>query len=238
MDETNNPQEEAEDQVEELDDTLEDEDEFDEETWRKQYLPGERINKVAPWLATIFSAFGLLVSFILSIDKIKILEDPAFVPSCNISPIISCGNVMKTWQSNVLGFPNSFIGLAAYGALLALSLAWLFGSKHSKIVKFGMAALAVGSALSSYWLIYQSLYVIGDLCPWCSLLWVTTTPLAWTLIMSVIRDNAEEKVANGKTVGSVTRSLLAHPALPVVIWLVVVLMMVYLRWSDYWMSLL
>ncbi|MCV7064259.1 hypothetical protein H7I76_36330 [Mycolicibacterium vaccae] len=47
-------------------------------------------------------------------EKINILLNPSYVPSCNINPVVSCGSVMVTPQASVLGFPNPLIGIAAF----------------------------------------------------------------------------------------------------------------------------
>ena len=57
---------------------------------------------------------GLIASATLTVEKIEILLNPSYVPSCNLNPIVSCGSVMTTPQASALGFPNSLIGIGAF----------------------------------------------------------------------------------------------------------------------------
>jgi len=40
------------------------------------------------------------------VEKIELLLNPAYVPSCNLNPIVSCGSVMTTPQGVGAGFPQ------------------------------------------------------------------------------------------------------------------------------------
>ncbi|WP_208766910.1 vitamin K epoxide reductase family protein [Kitasatospora cineracea] len=42
----------------------------------------------------------------LTLEKIRLLESPRCVPSCNINPILSHGSVMRTGQASAFGFPT------------------------------------------------------------------------------------------------------------------------------------
>ena len=68
------------------------------------------------WLLSVGGLVGLLASFILSVEKIEILKDPGFQPSCNINPILSCGSVMITPQAEAFGFPNPLLGVLGFSA--------------------------------------------------------------------------------------------------------------------------
>ena len=54
-----------------------------------------------------------LASLTLTVEKIELLIDPSYVPSCSINPVLSCGSVMVTHQASVFGFPNPLIGIVA-----------------------------------------------------------------------------------------------------------------------------
>ena len=59
----------------------------------------------------VLGVIGLLAAFTLTVDKFRLLEDPSFVPSCNLNPVLSCGSVMVTDQASAFGFPNPLLGL-------------------------------------------------------------------------------------------------------------------------------
>ena len=68
---------------------------------------------------------GWIASLELQLGKEILLENPDATLSCDVNPLISCGNVMMTWQSSALGVPNMAIGLGGFaimgviGALMA-----------------------------------------------------------------------------------------------------------------------
>ncbi|MEV7417627.1 vitamin K epoxide reductase family protein [Streptomyces sp. NPDC089919] len=122
---------------------------------------------------------GTLASGVLMYDRVRALEDPLFSPGCNINATFSCGDVMSTWQGNLLGFPNMLLGVGAFAALAALGLALLAGAVFPRwLWRAVWAGCAAGFAFT-VWLIGQCLYVIGALCPWCLLVWAVVLPLFW-----------------------------------------------------------
>ncbi|NCX76794.1 MAG: hypothetical protein EBX09_07150 [Actinobacteria bacterium] len=68
---------------------------------------------------------GFIASFLLTIDKIKILKDANFNPSCNINEVLNCKSVMLSKQAEVFGFPNSLIGIGAFAIFVAVAIAML-----------------------------------------------------------------------------------------------------------------
>ena len=66
------------------------------------------------WWVLIAGVVGLVASVTLTVEKIDILLNPSYVPSCNLNPILSCGSVMITPQASVLGFPNPLLGIVAF----------------------------------------------------------------------------------------------------------------------------
>jgi uncharacterized membrane protein len=123
----------------------------------------------------ISSLLGLVASLVLSIDAVALAADPNADLSCNINSKISCGVVGTTWQANLLGFPNAFIGLIAEPVVITLATAALGGVRFPRW--FMLTAQAVYSIgfVFALWLFYQAYFVIGALCPWCLLITVTTT---------------------------------------------------------------
>jgi uncharacterized membrane protein len=111
-------------------------------------------------LLVVCGALGLLASWVITLDKFKLLENPHFVPACSINPIISCGNIMKSAQAGV--FRRWY---------------WL-----------GLQAGTVFGVCFVTWLQYESLYVIGSLCLWCMLAWAVTIATFWyTLVHNIKR---------------------------------------------------
>ena len=75
------------------------------------------------------SLMGILCSFLITIEKINLIANPSYIPSCNINPFISCGSVMKTPQASLFGFPNSLLGILGFSIMLTAGMAELAGAK-------------------------------------------------------------------------------------------------------------
>ncbi len=121
------------------------------------------------------SLVGLVASLVLSIDAVKLAEDPLADLGCNISDTISCTTVGLTWQANLLGFPNAFLGLIAEPVVITLSVAALGGVRFPRwFMLAAQVVYSIGLAFA-YWLFYEAYFVIGAMCPWCLLITVTTT---------------------------------------------------------------
>ncbi len=135
------------------------------------------VDNVLKWLFVGGGLVGFAASFILTLDKIKILQDPHYVPPCNINPILSCGSVMVTSQASLFGFANSLIGIAGFAALIAVGMALFAGARFNRWFWLAVQAGATLGVLFVHWLIYQSLYQIGTLCPYCMAVWAVTIPI-------------------------------------------------------------
>jgi len=121
------------------------------------------------------SLAALAAAFTLTLEKFHLYEDPNAVLSCSINVVLNCSTVMQTWQSQVFGFPNMVIGLMAYAVLVTVALAGLVGVKFPR---WWLTMATIGIFLGlifSYWLFFQSVYVIEVLCPWCLIVTTSTT---------------------------------------------------------------
>ncbi len=129
---------------------------------------------------------GIASSFFLSVDKFKILQNPAYKPSCNLNPILACGDVLKTHQGSAFGFPNPFIGLAAFAVFVTIGMGMLAGAKYKKWFHQGLQLGTILGLAFISWLFYQSLYKIHALCPWCMAVWAIVIISFWyTLIFNI-----------------------------------------------------
>jgi uncharacterized membrane protein len=136
---------------------------------------------------------GFLASFVLSIDKFKILKDSQFNPSCNISEKLNCKSVMLSKQAEAFGFPNSFMGIAAFAMFIALAVAILGKVEFPKW--FWQLALlgSVAAILFSHWLAYQTTFVIGILCPYCMVAWFGNFLILSSVIQELLRTRSDSQ---------------------------------------------
>jgi uncharacterized membrane protein len=137
------------------------------------------LERVIPWMLVVGGVIGLICSFIISLDKVKLLENPNFKPSCDLNPIVSCGSVMASKQGSAFGFPNPWIGLVTFGVLITVGMAIFAGAKFKRWFWLGLEAGIALSLIFAYWLLYESVYRIHALCPYCLTVDVVVITLFW-----------------------------------------------------------
>lgn len=136
----------------------------------------------AVWLI-IASVIGWWAAFQLTLEKFHALSDPDAALACDFSLLVQCKANLEAWQGSVFGFPNPLIGLTGWVAPLIVGGALLAGARFARWfwVLFGVGML--GAFVFVCWLISQSIFVLGTLCPWCMVTWAVTIP---TFIATVI----------------------------------------------------
>lgn len=195
---------------------------------RKQAKPDIRL---ARWLAAL-AAIGISASFILSIEKIELLTEPNHVASCSLSPVVACSPVIASPQASAFGLPNSFIGIFAYTAVFAAAMTIAAGAINLKRVWWRtlLACMVFGVGFAS-WLFYQGVFEIGKLCLYCMLVWLVTFAMLWLTTAYCI----EKKHIS---FGAKLNQLLSHKAELIAITYVIIFVLLFQRWADYWVSLL
>jgi uncharacterized membrane protein len=138
----------------------------------------------------LFSAcLSLLASFVLSIDAVRLAANPNVSLSCNLNAVVSCGTVAQSWQAQLFGFPNAFLGLIAEPVVITIAVASLAGVRFPRGFMFAAQVVYTLGVIFAYWLLYQAMVNIGALCPWCLLVTVSTTLVFATLTHVNIRDD-------------------------------------------------
>lgn len=135
--------------------------------------------RVTPWVLVVGGAVGTAAAFALVLDRLALLADPSYVPSCSLSPLLSCGSVLASPQAELLGFPNPLLGLAEFPVLVTTGVALLAGATLPRWYWWGLQAGVTAGLLLVAWLIGQSLYRIGALCPYCMVVWAVVITTFW-----------------------------------------------------------
>ncbi|MDX2969195.1 vitamin K epoxide reductase family protein [Kribbella solani] len=146
--------------------------------------PGER---GLAWLLLLGGAAGLIAAGVLTVEKIALLRDPSYVPSCSINPVLSCGSVMSTDQAEAFGVPNPLLGIAGFAIVTTVGAALLAGARFRRWFWLGLQAGVTFGVVFVHWLIFQSLYRIGALCPYCMGVWAVTIPIFWYVTLHNLR---------------------------------------------------
>ncbi|WP_210439439.1 vitamin K epoxide reductase family protein [Nocardioides xinjiangensis] len=177
---------------------------------------------------------GLLAAAVLLVERIRLAEDSSYVPTCSINPVLSCGNVMESAQAALLGFPNPILGVAGFPVVVATGAALLAGARLARWYWLGLQAGVTAAFALICWLVFQSIYRIGALCPYCMVVWVVVIPM---FVYVTVR-NLTTGVLGDAAAGSRLVTGLREWRAPLLFgaYMVVVLLVLERFWS-YWSTL-
>ncbi|WP_405178481.1 vitamin K epoxide reductase family protein [Nocardia sp. NBC_01377] len=178
------------------------------------------------WLVLLTGLAGWLASVALTVERFKLFTDPGYRPSCSINPILSCGSVMVTDQAAVFGFPNPLIGVVGFSVVVTIGVLGVAGVQFPRWIWGGLWLGTLLGTVFICWLVFQSLYRIDALCPYCMVVWAIITPL-----LAV----CTEQLWGGR--GGPLGILAEWRWTIVAVFYAVVLLLVFLRFQDYWLSL-
>jgi uncharacterized membrane protein len=160
-----------------------------EQSWRAGHAP-TRAPRAVAWVLIISAVGGVVAAVALTVEKLQLLRTPGGRLSCDVSVLVACGKGLQSWQGSLLNFPNSIVGIAAWSVLLVIGLTMLTRSTFAFAVWVGLnIGLLAGLGLVIF-LIYQSIYVLGTLCPWCMATWVVMIPSALTVLFFSLQPSA------------------------------------------------
>ncbi|WP_156688766.1 vitamin K epoxide reductase family protein [Mycobacterium sp. Marseille-P9652] len=187
---------------------------------------------LSAWWVLIAGAIGLLASMTLTIEKIEILRNPSYVPSCNINPILACGSVMITPQASVFGFPNPLLGIVGFTVVLVTGVLAVAKVPLPQWYWVGLLLGTLAGSVFVHWLIFQSLYRIGALCPYCMVVWAMTITLLVVVASILARPALERGESGAAQLVYQWRWSIA------VLWFTAVVLLIMARFWDYWSTLL
>lgn len=136
------------------------------------------------WLAIVLivtGAAGLLAAFTLTVERIHLLEFPNEALGCDINPFVTCSGVMTTPQARIFGFPNPIIGLMAFPAVIIMGV---LSIARVRMPRWVWTVFTIGVVLGivlALWLWQQSVFVLGVICPWCFVVYMTMSAMMPTL---------------------------------------------------------
>jgi uncharacterized membrane protein len=191
-----------------------------------------RVPAAGAWWVLIAGVIGLAASMTLTVEKIALLRNPSYVPSCNINPIVSCGSVMLTPQASVLGFPNPLLGLVAFTVVIVTGLLAVAKAPLPQWYWYGLTVGVLIGSVFVHWLIFQSLYRIGALCPYCMVVWVVTVSLL-VVAASIAFSPALQRYQSGPV-----RVLYQWRWSIFTLWFTAVFLLIMVRFWSYWSTIL
>ncbi len=184
----------------------------------------------------ISGAVGLIASFALSLERLASLVDPDRVALCDINPILNCGSIMESAQASLFGVPHSFLGIATFSVLISVGVVLL---ATTKLAQWFWQLLLIGSLfgfLSVQYLVYQSLFILNTLCPWCIVIWLAVAPLFFVVSAYLVRHNVLKFKFSAL---QITISFIAKHAFTIAaLWFITVIYMIVVQFWFYWSTLL
>lgn len=188
-----------------------------------------------PWLLLIGGIIGTVAAAVLIIEKMRLLTNPDYVPSCSLNPVLSCGSIMLTPQAEAFGFPNPLIGVAGFAAVATIGAVLMTGAQ---LPRWFWLALLAGTAFGVTfvtWLMIQSLYVIGALCPYCMIVWAVMIPIFVYVTMHTIDQRHIRLPAALQPAG---HALVRYHTVVVTSWFLAIMSLIAIRFWYYWSTVL
>lgn len=182
------------------------------------------------WILVVCGLIGLVAAIELIIQKISVLSDPDFVPNCDINPVLSCGSVINTEQASLFGFPNPVLGVIGFTIVIMFGALLFTGVEMPRLMWLGLNFGALAGMVFVIWLVSQSLYAIGALCPWCMVVWAVTIPIFWQVTTDNLSSN---RLSLGKGLSEIIVTLK---------WILIagsyliIMALIFVRWQDFWLK--
>ncbi|HWE70865.1 MAG TPA: vitamin K epoxide reductase family protein [Acidimicrobiales bacterium] len=123
-----------------------------------------------PIVTLLLSLMGLGVSIYLTITHF----DTHITLSCPAGGgIVNCEKVTTSRQSYVFGIPVATLGLAYFLPMIALSLprAWRSADRRIHLARLALSVVGVGMII---YLVIAELFIIKNICLWCTSVHVLT----------------------------------------------------------------
>jgi len=140
------------------------------------------------WLFVVLGAIGFAASLALSIERYLKLVNPDHVAACSLNVFLDCGPAMGSWQGTLLGFPNPFLGVAAFPVVVTTGVVLLLGARLPRwywLALLGGTTLGLGLVV---FLVWTSLYALVVLCPYCMVVWAVVLPLFWYQVVHAVQE--------------------------------------------------
>lgn len=139
------------------------------------------------WILVVFGLVGFAASLALSIEKVLKLEDPSHVASCSFNIFLDCSAAMGSWQGSLLGFPNPFIGVAAFPVVVTSGVVLLAGARLPAWYWRSLLGGTVAALGLVLFLVYTSVHELEKLCPYCMVVWFAVIPLFWYSLVYAVQ---------------------------------------------------
>lgn len=181
-------------------------------------------------LLLVAGIVGLVAAAALAIEKQRVLENPFYVPACSLGGAVDCGSVMRSAQATTFGVSNAFIGLAGFGGLVATGMLLSTGAHLTRVYRWILQIGLTLAVVFVHWLIFNALYRIGALCPFCMAVWAATIPSFWYVTL----DNTRTLATRGSGLGRAVAALHRNHGIVLTAWVLLIALLVVERFWAPW----
>jgi uncharacterized membrane protein len=181
-------------------------------------------------LLLVAGIVGLVAAAALAIEKQRLLENPFYVPACSLGEAVDCGSVMRSAQAKTFGVSNAFIGLAGFGGLVATGMMLSTGARLTSAYRWILQIGLTLAVVFVHWLIFNALYRIGALCPFCMAVWAATIPSFWYVTL----DNTRALAARDSALGRAVARLHRNHGIVLTAWILLIALLVVERFWAPW----
>ena len=188
---------------------------------------------LAVWLLA-GGLLGFVAAFVLAVEKYALLADPAYVPTCSLNPVLSCGSIMASSQAEAFGFPNPLLGIAGFPVVAATGAVLLAGGRLTEWFWAALQAGVTAGVVFVHWLMFASLYRIDALCPYCMVVWAVTIPLFTAVTLRNLTAWAPQLPSG---VNAAVTTMRARHSILLTAWFLLIVAAITQRFWLYWSSL-
>jgi uncharacterized membrane protein len=187
--------------------------------------------KVLPYILVIGGIIGLIAAGVLTYDHNKLAQNPNYIPSCNLNPIIACGSVIKSKQAQAFDFPNPYVGLVAFPMVITTGMALFAGAKFKRWYWWLLEAGTIFGLGFVHWLFFETVYRIHALCPYCIAVWIVTITTFWYVTLYNIQAG---NIVLPKNIRPVTDFLVRHHLDVVIVWFLILTLLILKHFWYYY----
>jgi uncharacterized membrane protein len=185
-------------------------------------------------LLLVAGAIGFAAAFVLAVEKFRLLENPLYIPACSLGEAVNCASVMRSAQAEAFGFPNPLLGIGGFAALAASGLALVSGGRLQRPFWLALQVGLTFAVVFVHWLVFQTLYRIGAVCPFCMAVWAVTIPAFWYVTLH----NLGVLSRRPGRAGAVAAMLRRNHGIVLTVWLLLIAALVFERFWAPWESVL
>lgn len=206
------------------------------QTVKKQTEKGEvTLLHSIGYILAVCGMIGLFAASVLMVEKIQLLQNPSYQPSCNLNPIISCGSVMKTDQASAFGVSNSIVGIIGFSVIMTIGFAIIAGAKFKKWFWQGLQIGSIFGVGFSMWLFYEGIYNIKAVCPYCAAIWVVSIAIFWYTLLYNLRVG---NIKAPKQLKGLVSFIQHHHGNILIVWYLTLCLIILTHFWYYWSTLL